>query len=631
MIGGELPVPSRNCSVPLKFSNISLAPLMEDDKQEGQKRVSFAAEPQINYIHQKENSTSMTNSSMLDIAMDITTELAEFKNLNLFSGCNEPEEDGNNESQASDIETTTEMENLMNNGIFKRKSLDPLKFIGNGPFSGANDSNINPENGNLTVISRMKRESAETNDSKHEESGKSQSLFWRSSIRNEPPKNENGPLDDTGTINSSFGVEELVNTIDLRRIIPQEWKERIGICEFLAAQGIRFLDETVINGMKRDTLSKSRNEVVPSLIIYYKYSLNERIGFLYNFSSFLIDKMKDLQSEIEVVEATIDVNTVNKENLKRIRNEARNKAKIDWYSLRKIYEIQFNKKMIENKNKVVDVLANLKRDVTKTKETIDMKQKSVTSLELKIWDLKDKVSRFERENIQKTEKLQEMIEERRKVYESAKQDLESMFRTYEMQEKEKSAVQKKIERLQKEIADLKKNIAIKNVSEGQLDDVKRQVEEYGYIYHFKVVKITKHSMLFEVFGSIISVDVNSLIDVIGFSILRSEGDPFSEFSRSLIQNFELLKLPEFLRKCLEIFYLSFSLRKEVNLIKKKVKIECFYLNENLYLRIHPISSKGLLDLTITSKFDMLHDNSICGNVKASPGSLSLFISQQLDE
>ncbi|ELA42859.1 uncharacterized protein VICG_00174 [Vittaforma corneae ATCC 50505] len=605
---------------------------MDQDKQESRRRVSFAAEPQINYIYQKENNTSMTSSCSMDMAMDITTELAEFKNLNLFS-----KDYSANAEDVCDVENMLEIKENESNGLSKRVSLDPLKAIEHESFSESSTTAANLGNSSTAIQNVQdkiddaehptKEVEAKSPDAKSKD--QTQSIFWRSSIKDEHRKSLNVSFDDTGAINSSFGVEELVNTIDLRKIIPQEWQAKTSIGEFLASQGIRFLDETVMGAMKRDTLSKSRNVVDPSLVLYYKYSLSERIEFLYQFSGFLIDKMKDLQKEIEEVESGIDVSGINKDNLKRIRNEARNKSKIDWYSLRKIYEIQFNKKMIENKSKIVDLLNDVKRQNMKTVETIYLKEQSVNSLRSKISELKEKVSRFEKENVQKTEKLQAMIEEKKKVYESAQNDFETILQSYETQKKEECMIQKRIDRLHQEISSLKKNIAIKNVGESQLDEVKRQLERYGSIYHFKIIKISKHAVLFEVAGNVVSVEVNSLSEVVEFSFVKSDGDPFSEFSRSLIQNSCCRKLVDFIRTCLENFYLCFSLRKEVNAIKEKAKVECFYLNSCLYFRIYPPDSKVLLDMSITDEFDLIYNERICHNLKLSPGSLSLFISEKL--
>lgn len=574
---------------------------MEDSNQEARRRVSFATEPQINYIYQKDNSTSMTSICSAEIPMDITTELAEFKNLNLFT-TEESSREGADDEAEQDFRYLSQ----------KRMSLDPLKYTNKEIFPDV----VAPENtSNISNYGEL----AQDNEIKP------QSIFWRSSLKNEPRKSLNASFEDTGTVNSSFGVEELVNTIDLRRIIPQEWQEKTSVGEFLASKGIRFLDDAVISTMKRDTLSKSRNTVDPLLLVYYKYSLAERIEFLYNFSSFLIDKMRDLQREIDDVEQAIDVSTVNKDNLKRIRNDARNKSKIDWYSLRKIYEIQFNKKMVENKSKVIEILDGLKRDNTKTIDGIGLKEKNVEKLRCKIAELNEKVYKFDKENIEKTEKLRAMIEERKKVYESAREDLESVSHEFEARKMEEVVVQKRIDRLNNEIGNLKKNIAIKNVNETQLDEIKSLLERYETIFHFKVVKITGHSLVFEIGGNVILLELNGSLEVSTVSFVKSDGDPFSEFARALVQSLNVPKLLEFVQKCLDTFYTCYAVRKEVNSMKERVKIECFYLNSALYLRVHVSELRTLIDLTITNSLDLICDNQVYCNIKSDPGSLSTFI------
>lgn len=587
-----------------------------ENKDESRRRVSFAEKTEINYIlYQKDSSTAMNSSTSLDASMDITTELADFKNLNLFVDQEQKPIENADEPGFDDVNTN----------IIPRKSLDPLKFIEFDSISENLENNMaNP------IEKEIKENTTETGENSLDEKDAAieakkedpPSIFWRSSIKNNIKKEMNDSFEDPGMINSSFGVEELVNTIDLRKIIPQEWKEKVSVSEFLSSQGIRFLDETVINGMKRDTLSKSRNVVDPSLLIYYQYSLRERIEFLYSFSGFLIDKMKDLQSEIEEAESSIDINSLNKDNLKKIRNEARNKSKIDWYSLRKIYEIQFNKKMIENKNKAIEILNSTRKENTKITETLHIKKQTVDTLSAMISEMKNKVSSFEKENIQKTEKIQEMIDERKKVMEVAKSDLEKVASVFEVQQKEESIVQKRIEKLNLEILNLKKNLAIKNVTENQLNGIKKQVDRYNTIYQFNIIKMTKHNVLFEVYRNVISIGINSLLDVVSFSVVKASGDPFSEFARSIIQKYQNLKLRDFLRKSLEIYYICFGIKKEVDILKEKNKVECFYLNSSLYMRINTSENRECTDVTINECFDLYINGKIESNVKVSPGFLN---------
>lgn len=583
----------------------SIHTLMEDENHGYGRRVSFATEPQINYIYNKESSTTMTNSSSMDITMDITTELTELKNIDLFTN-EEAQEDS--KSFCKHELSEDEQKRLLNHNVLRKLSLDPLRYV-----DFENKNNI-PEETVHNALSPAKS-----------------NLFWRSSMKNEQRKSINEPADDTGMINSSFAVEELVNTIDLKKIIPQEWKEKTSVGEFLASQGIRFLDETVVDGMKRDTLSKTRNTVDPAMLVYYKYSLQERIEFLYSFSGFLIDKMGILQREIDETESNIDVSTVNKDNLKRIRNEARNKAKIDWYSLRKIYEIQFNKKMIENRSTVVGILTDAAKDNMKVTEGIELKCKSIEKLKNEIDNLENKISKFDKENIHKTEQLQQMIEERKKIFDSARIDLETVDNTLESQKKNEEAIQKRIDKLKKEISSLKKNLAIKNVGEHELDELKGFVDQYRIIYHFEMVKASKHNIVFKIWENVVSIEFNGLFDVVSFSIIKSLTDPFSEFARTLISDLSFDKITVFIRKCLKVYYIVHSIKRDIGILKDKTRTECFYLNKCLYVRMHVAESKSCLDVTINSTLDVISDNIIRGNIIDNPSSLIGFALERLNK
>ncbi|KAM0681621.1 hypothetical protein GINT2_000134 [Glugoides intestinalis] len=582
--------------------------------QGSRRRVSFAEKAEINYItYQKDNSTIMSNSASPENSMDIITELEEFKNLNLFT----------NEEDTSLIREQYTILEEPDTEILRRQSLDPLKFIAfDTSFENLENNDIKIEKEDIKNQKEQKVKDLASLDDHSVKKESTQSIFWNASIKNDGVKHVQETFDDTGVINSSFGVEELVNTIDLRKIIPQEWKEKQNVAEFLSSQGIRFLDETVINGIKRDTLSKSRNIVDPSMIIYYKYSLSERIEFLYGFSNFLIDKMKDLQREIEEAEQNIDVSLVNKDNLKRIRNEARNKAKFDWYSLRKIYEIQFNKKIIENKNKALDMLNNLKKENIKVQETLFSKQQNVEALKDKIAELKQKALHFEKENVQRAEELQRMITERKRVLESANIELEKVTAKLEEQRSEEGLIQKRIEKVKNSVENLKKNLAIKNVSEYQLSDTRKAVKRYNTIYQFKITGITKNNVTFDICENTISTDVNQVLEVVSFSVLKTCNDPFNEFARSLIQTDKNLKLVQFVRKCADAYYSCLDLRKEINIIKEKAKVECFYLNSFLYIRIYLSGKKEYLDASISNLFDLFLNGSLHNNLKRSPGLLN---------
>ncbi len=110
--------------------------------------------------------------------------------------------------------------------------------------------------------------------------------------------------------------------------------------------------------------------------------------------------------------------------------------------------------------------------------------------------------------------------------------------------------------------------------------------------------------------------------MVSFSVLKAYNDPFNEFARSLIQNDKNLKLVQFVRKCADAYYSCLALRKEINIIKEKAKVECFYLNSFLYIRIYLTGKKEYIDTSINTLFDLFLNGTLHNNLKRNPGLLS---------
>jgi len=655
---------------------------MTEKKQKPSRRVSFATEPQINYINHEEYNSSKTSSSINENPMDITTDLEELRDIGLF-GLRK------RNSLAQDM-SEDEDELQIRNSFSRRCSLDPLKMLVDQDLeeervakseleerqiigetennlamneenrdnfiANKDNSTIKEGNGcNLVTEEENKKKCAAKEDSKENSINEDDSKFQENSVnyggdgeskrllyenvasnsRLSFKRASLGPgLNDTGIMNSSFTVEELVNTIDLRKIIPQPPKEDAEIGEFLSRNGIRFLDEAVIDTMKRDTLSKSRNTVDPSMLTYYKYSLKERIDFLYNFSSFLIDKMRDLQREIENAERQIDVSSINKDNLKKIRNESRNKSKIDWYGLRKIYEIQFNKKMLENRSKVEEYLNSTRKENRLLANEIADRNSNVAQLNAKLLHIKKTIGESDQGKVQETEKLQKMINDRRKVLDGAREDLAIVSAAYKDYETDIQSRNKRIERLLYEIDYLKKNLSIKNINESQLDEIKNRIRRYKTMFSFRLIKLGQYNAIFELYGNNLSVeftgDSNWDSIVSKYSIVLKEPDPFYEIAKVLPES-GTLKFSDLVDVFSKRFSLAHSIKKEVLLLKEKIKTESFSLNEILYLRFHLDASNIILDLNINSSFDLVLNENMLVNLYSSPGSLSEYVHNRVNK
>lgn len=582
-------------------------------KSNSERRVSFATEPQINYICHEDYSTSNT-SSLNNTPMDITCHSKDLNSHFLFA-CKEDDKISKITKNIEDFDGSfNKREMVLHESFSRRCSLDPLKII------IENDALLGGEIG----MNKIKLGETSTKDIVIEK--EPENITNQKRISLDPEYN------DTAIINSSFEVEELVNTVDLRKLIPLVSKPKINIGEFLSQQGIRFLDESVIDGMKRDTLSKSRNIVDPALKIYFRYSLKERIDFLYNFSGYLIEKMRNLQQDIDEAESKIDLESINKENLKRIRNESRNKSKIDWYGLRKIYEIQFNKRMLENKARVVEMLKLLKKENKFLNETILDKSTRISALNDEISNIKERITRNDKDKIQETEELKKMIDDRKQVLENAKEEHQSAMKAHENYVKENSIIDKKLDRLKYEIELLKKNLAIKNVTETQLNNIKLQIKRYRTIYGINMLKLSKYDATFDLYGNSLYFEFNESCDdfpnVSKFSIVLKESDSFYELAKTS-SDLKNIRFKEIIELFLNRFSIAFSIRKEVRMIKDMIKTEFFYHKDLLYLRFFLDSNKNALDLTINNDFNLIENNETLFNLKKSPGSLFSYVSGKI--
>lgn len=599
-------------------------------------------EHQVNYIYNDEANSTKTSSSMNDAPMDLTTELPEFKNLALFRSLDEDflSESIENLFLTKDVVEYKEDPILVREyekrQSTRRDSLNPL-LIHESQLARRNS--LNPLHSledieNCAAADEQCREEhcasdEQTDNSQHvriEEQlqDKENPINTEDTPRPGAKKSLDGSFNDTAITNSSYVVEELVNTIDLRAMIPK--KERMDINDFLASMGIRFLDESMADGMRRDTLSKSRNEIDPALHYHYKYSVKERIDYLYNFSGFLSEKIKELQEAIDDVQKGIEVEDLNKDLLKKIRNESRNKAKIDWYALRKINELQFNKKIVTNRTRIQETLTAKARELERVEAAAAARRESVAALRARRGEIHGRLLANNPEELLEAEKLQQMICDRRALLVSAKAEHDRMVKRLEENEADERLLDRVLAKLKDENERLKKNLMIKSVSEGALEEAKGRFRRLCIMYGLKILSITKSQVALSIFSNKVAFTLNSAFEVVGCEIVPSEHDSPYELVEGV---FETVDFPSCLRAIVGRFVLAHALGGELERLREKCRLECFYVGQLLHLRLVAGMGKRTMDIAVDSQFRLLFKSTVVGSLYDDLGILHALIENEM--
>ena len=578
---------------------------MAEKGQSQTRRVSFAVEPEVQYIPTTHYEQNKTSSSGHETMMDITTEIPEFKNMALFQPISAKLADENiDELFARD--STSE---------FHDDSMEASEYVRRLSISAKRNSLEAVQDGIISCVDANIVDRKENIENKEGLATKIEELENKPEIENE--------YNDTTISNSSYIVEELINTVDLKAMLPQAKTERKDLDEFLSSLGIRFLDDAMIDTMRRDTLSKSRNVVDPSLVYYYRYSLKDRIEYFHSFSAFLGEKMRNLQTAITEAQNNVDFEILNKENLKRIRNESRNRARVDWYTLRRINELQFNKKIIQNKQILVENKERLKRNNLKYTHDIKEKEANIGIIEGKINEIRERLARRRPELVQEAEQLQRMIVEQKALYESVYEEHEAILRRAEERNSQIERVDLKIKKLRDEIEGLKKNLITRNISETMLEEIKREVKRYALLFDLKITNISEGSIQLCLTGCSLSLNFNIETVVTDCSLKVVDSDsPVKLISSSACLGY---KLRMALRNFMTLFSAAKSLEKEINRLKSQLKVEWFIFNNVLRIRYYVSSSNEFVDLIVDEKYDVYRENTKSFNFIEDPAKFQQYL------
>lgn len=328
--------------------------------------------------------------------------------------------------------------------------------------------------------------------------------------------------------NTTVVFDELVNTQCIKKMVNPKLIPTVNLNEILMDIGIRFLDDIVVSSTRRETLSKSRKDIDPSLINYYKFFLTHRISFFDTFSEYIKDNLLKLQESIKNIELNFSIKgtlleTDDKSNLRSLKTDCRNRATVSWYDIRAKKELEFNEMIIDKRNELINVfnekeieldkLVNKKRDMEETFNDLELKLNNLNSVKNEIScgrkfnELSYKLEGLENEqnnenlfnknnkgqlptDIQQTlynketnemelsiKQLNEDISDHEKVLESYRLELNKLQEQYNTKKMKEEVQERKEIELKNEIQELEKQFKNTTVSEHDLNRIRTEYEK----------------------------------------------------------------------------------------------------------------------------------------------------------
>ncbi|KAG0439577.1 hypothetical protein DMUE_2335 [Dictyocoela muelleri] len=289
-------------------------------------------------------------------------------------------------------------------------------------------------------------------------------------------------------------VDEIINTVDLKKIIPLKKKR---FSEVLLDKGIQFMDD-LMPKLRKDTISKVSKRKEPEKLEYYKYQ-EQYVDFMSSFLNLIELKISEAQDKIEELETEI-VTNFDDLNLREIKSICRQNAKLEWYKIRKEQEESFYEKMIgerrryheklnEKKEKRLELVnknSEINLKLKEYDEIINLYQKNAQSgnnplnLERIRPELKNIINNF-REELSLNSTIDSVniptndltiINDNNNIIQNLKSELQLKRNSYERKLSEKKKIIQEIEDTEKEINSLMESIT-QPIDEKQVNSTKK--------------------------------------------------------------------------------------------------------------------------------------------------------------
>lgn len=520
----------------------------ERSTQDKKKRVSFAPEPQVTYIYPEENQDGRSGGSGTmsedEVSMELTMDHTRLQGLRTVGGDGE----GNTGAKFLDVDLDRLMErenpgNTSARGVCDGEGISALEA---GDKARHRVGHVDGDQSECTQI--------EIPDTDVTMSSRCVSVYGDSVEGGEV----NGwpgcgrDVGDTVMSNDTVNVEEIISTQDLRKMIPQARREGVGVCELLVSKGIRFLDNLVVSNTRRDTMSKSRNTVDPQQIQFYENFVEPRTQFFLDFSSELEERMSR-QEEInkELEKRFSSVGTVFEQEdagsvLKALKAECRSRAKIEWYLLRKEREVEFNRMVVDRKNRLVSEYNGLVARVQEMEEVVRQKEESSSRQMEQICRMRNRINEMKRglekdgtefrveEICQRISELRGMVGKQEELGENVRKEVLELGREKMDLEGERRALEESLFDVSREIKELEAALETRGATEAQVKEARQEFRTLCAVLDWEIVRVERERVIVRLLGYEFSIELSGeqTITSIGVDVVGSVRDhPLYTYSR----------------------------------------------------------------------------------------------------
>lgn len=572
---------------------------------------------EYNNVDLVDNQYEFNNDNLLDInnvnnvdEMNINKKL----NINTFNNKNTTNDNYKNINNLDEFNINDE--NLFNDNKFKfdkiitnnKNFLKNSKIIDHATDYKKTSLPLFEDNKNIDFEKNNSFMKSTENLNKKTSINNNENIFNKSSFI-EDKENE------TVMSNTTVVFDELITTQYIRNIVQPKNKPSINLNEVLMEMGIRFLDDIVVSSTRRETLSKSRKDIDPALINYYRYFLVHRIAFFDNFSEYIKDNLLTLQDSIKNIELNFDIKgtlleTNDKSNLRSLKTDCRNRATVSWYDIRTKKELEFNEMIINKKNELISILNNKEMELNKLMSKKKEAQQTFEDLDYK---LKNITSEIASTNISESSisQLNNDILDHEKVLESYKLELNKLEEQYNTKKLKEDMEERKVIELKNEIKELEKQFKNSNISEDDLNRVRNEYEKTISLLGLNFIEYSSEKIKLEFLNTYI---INLTKDNIQIECKSNDG--ICLFSKCIfkdLQTFRSLNKIGFSNKSRssnenELTNKSRSSQEFNNANKTEFESNVNTLNKNDSLRLDNLNLESNLNVTeLTNNFYDLKD------------------------
>jgi hypothetical protein len=582
----------------------------KNNSENNKRRVSFAPEPQVMYIYPEEHQSSKTTeTNESEMSVELTADYSKYIGLNLLEQHKEEatnfldmdldqllekEDDGpGTDAIQKDQAVLTDVEKEPSIGECTWTEVPEAE-----PTSGSGGLNDGEQEGGMQKETPLKKKG--TRRSLGSPYRKYKGSPKRAEAR-EGVLQEN--LSNSAISNDTVDVEEIINTQDLRKMIPQAKREGLNITELLVSKGIRFLDSLVVSNTRRDTMSKSVNVVLPSQMQYYEKYVEPRTLFFQEFGEVLERRMKEQEAVNSELERSLSTagTILEREDatsqLKALKAECRMRAKVDWYELRKGKELEYNQMAIDKKNELVAEYNSLMLGNQELEERLKEKREKNDAMEEQIRNTRSRMGLGADDSVSeligteghssRTENIKAAMAEQEAVIDSLSKELQNLECERRSKETEKRMLKESLERMAEEISKLEETYKSRNVTEVQLKEARQEFRTLSAIFNFELLRIEPSSIRFRMLEYVFSIGLGPGLQILACDVEVSgpmEAHPLYIYGQSL---FDVGGAPFFggvQRIALTCAVIS-SLCKEMEMVRSRHELECYIRDNELYIEV----------------------------------------------